>query len=166
MKIHNTSCFEKLKIRPVNVADLSIEYSFLRPGSNNPHDYICREHKIEIKPGYIVETDSTGTINEPNIWMYFDCDIFTTLIAPAANNSSYKADPDLRLGGFIRYKKTSSYGFSFLRMTSYTDNWPYHKNKDEFNIVRIFPTNINTSKFITTNDFIDFYLEHKLYDLK
>ena len=164
MKIYNTSCFEKLKIRPVNAADLSNEYSFLRPGSNNPHNYICREQKIKIKPGYIVETNSPGTIDEPNIWMYFDCEIFKTLIAPVANNSSYKAD--LRLGGFIRYKKASSYSFSFLRMTSYTDNWPHHKNNEEFNIVRVFPTDIDTNQFITMNDFIYFYLEHKLYNLK
>lgn len=166
MKIYNTSSFEKLKIRPVNAADLSIEYNFLRPGSNNPHEYICREYKIEIKPGYIVETNSPGTIDEPNIWMYFDYNILTTLIEPATKSPVAKYKIDLRLGGFIKYKKASPYSFSFLRMSSYTDNWPYHRNNEEFNIVRVFPTNIDTSQFITINDFIDFYLEHKLYNLK
>ena len=151
MKIYNTSCFEKLKIRPVNIHDLEID--LIDAGS------VFKHRKLSS-----TELESLDVDNIKDGW------IFTT---------SYfvwiKINRDLCLEFFKLYQYYSSdaivrpcpgtnSGLSFLAFDSYHGHFPVHTN-EEYTIQSVYETDINISNVSKPNDIIEVYEKYHIHDI-
>ena len=158
MKIYNTSCFEKLKIRSVDIDKLSIANDILVERLDP------KKLKIEdLREGYICRTSGQPTEECSNIWIYVNPDTLEHLF-----------DEEFEYGGFVTPDTGSNNGISFLYVEDYLNTWPkpfidtYIEHVHEFNIIDVWKT---SDKFIdefslvyNAKQFIDFYQEHKIVE--
>lgn len=156
MKIYNTSCFEKLKIRPVDIDKLSIANDILieRLDPN--------KMKIEdLQQGYICRTNGQPTEECSNIWIYVNSDTLGHLF-----------DEEFEYDGFVTPDTASSYDISYLYIEDYLETWPktsvdnYITRVPEFNFIDVWKTSDDfTDEFslvYNAKQFIDFFQKYNL----
>lgn len=143
MKIIDTSCFEKLKIRSVSAKDLGSGFTYRRLSSSE-----FKSLELEtLKDGWIFITD------------YFKFDVWIKMnrkkcfsLFSAYKNSSGDA--------FVSISPGTITGLCFIPFDSY-NNFPLNIYID-YRITAAYETNIDISKFDKPEDVISFY--HK-YDI-
>lgn len=147
MKIHNTSYFEKLKIKPVSVADIKIEH---------PGEWV--DPKIinwsDLKAGDICRTYGKATEDKPNVWVVFESDDMMRLFGERYKHAC---------GGFVRPREDGNATYNLIE--SYYKTWPRYKTVYGFDIVDVWKTEYDISHISTPYDLTDFYNEHNLFDL-
>lgn len=152
MKIYNTSCFEKLKIRPVNIHDLETDLI----GAGNGFTY----RKLSS-----TELESLDVDNIKDGW------IFTTLhfvwikinrnLCIEFFNTGYS---HYSSGAIVRPCLGTSSGLSFLAFDTYHGNFPINANGN-YTIQSVYETNINISIVSKPNDNIEIYEKYKINDI-
>lgn len=163
MKIYNISCFEKLKIRPVNVSD--IRMSFSKENLNSLWVDPKTISLSDIMPGYMVRTGVEICENGvPNVWIFFD----RQHIMKFCKGKDYLIDyfnENENKGVFLRSKPTIESNFSFMTIESFMETWPEHSNRYDMTITDVWKTNINIDEICTLDSLLAFYKKHNLYDL-
>ena len=147
MQILNTSTYEKLKIKPVNVVDMKIEHlcEWVDPKRINLYD---------LKAGDICRTYEKATEYNPNVWVVFEPDDMNRLFGKRYRHVC---------GGFVRPREEGYASYNL--MESYYNTWPKYKTVCGFDIVDVWKTDYDISHISSAYDLVDFYKEHNLFDL-
>ena len=135
-KIYNTSCFEKLKIRPVNVHNMAqpdiepFTYEYI-----NPYDLDIDD----LDNGWIVRTISY-------IWIVFDEDHMRVML-----NGVYRYNVPALL------RPDTLTNVSFLDLEIYCRTWPEANGFPRYNVTGVWKTNIDIDKLKDEKSFLEFY---------
>ena len=163
MKIYNTSCFEKLKIRPINVNDIRMPFSkeSLKKLWIDPKTISISD----IMPGYMVRTGYEIRENDvPNIWIFFDHQHIMKFCKDMDYIIDYFNENEVK-GVFLRSKPTIESNFSFMTIESFMETWPKNHNRNDMTITDVWKTDINIDEICTLDSLLAFYKKHNLYDL-
>lgn len=163
MKILDISCFEKLKIRPVNINDIKPDEPLLniKIPKKRPADF--RFFYNDIESGYLVKTIGEDSAEDPDVWIYVDHENMKRL------NKTYRMNNG-RHGAIVRcYPDTKPDRPSrvvFVDFSSYIENWPKHQSYSEYDITDVWTTDIDLRTFKTQDELADFYVNNKLKELR
>lgn len=145
-KIYNTSCFEKLKIRPVNVRNMTqpdiepFTYEYIDPYDLDVDD---------LDNGWIVRTLSY----EHNIWIVFDEDHMRVML-----NGVYRHN----VPALLRPDRLTT--VSFLDLGTYYRTWPKSDMHPKYDITGVWKTNIDIDNLKDEKSFLEFYKTNNLKD--
>lgn len=145
MKIIDTTTYEKLKIRPVDIQSLQNEICKI-----SPYNIKMKE----LKPGWFVETGE----NNDNFYMVVTRDTEMKFI-------DFRL-PEYYLGiCFMQPSTENNYGFLKLYSSSYKALWPIYMNDTSrrFTIKYVYKTNIDTSNMENIKDFTKTFYENLKY---
>ena len=152
MKIYNTSCFEKLKIRPVDVNKLSTNNFIVRRVEPSSIKY----RDIEI--GTICRMNEEKTTSSSNIWVCVGVDKMNLFF-----NGSFNC------GGFVTPTTENEVGLDRILISEYEAHWPYHILEHDFNIADVWLTTNEFYKDLyaveSVQEFVFFYNKYNLKDL-
>lgn len=155
MKIYNTSCFEKLKIRPVDVNKLISDNIIVR--RLDPEDIKLDD----IKEGYLCRTSEQPTERLSNIWIRVDNNTLKRLF-----KTDVFEEEDVSYGGFVTPDADSWSGITYLYDEDYRQKYPMSYN-NKYNILDIWETSDDfICDFIlieNEDQFVDFF---KKYNIK
>lgn len=162
MKIYGTSCFEKLKVRSVNINDNNVLYSFMcRKLSDKEFESFDIDN---MENGWITVTDINKSYTWMTaascfyIWMKIDHDHYIKFF------STYSYDGDALIGGNLINVTNSHLGLMYLYIDRYKNTFPKHSNDSRWDIKAVFETNININKFNSQDDIKLFYKEYDVCD--
>ena len=145
-KIYNTSCFEKLKIRPVNVRNMAqpdiepFTYEYI-----NPYDLDVDD----LDNGWIVRTSIPGR-GISNIWIVFDEDHMRLI-----RNGAYR----FNVPSLLRPDRMT---IAFLNLGVYYRTWPEMNGFPQYNVTGVWKTNIDINNLKNEKSFLEFYKTNKL----
>lgn len=160
MKIYNTSCFEKLKIRSISINDIDDLSSFMcRKLSDEEFESFDIDN---MENGWIAVTDDNESYTWTAarnfyIWMKIDHDHCTKFF------STYNYDGDALIGGHLQIMN-SHLGLGYLYIDKYKNTFPKHSINSRWDIKAVFETNINTNKFNSQDDIKSFYKKYDVCD--
>lgn len=147
MKIIDTSTYEKLKIRPVNVSDL------------HESGLICvSADKLSIsdlRPGFACKTTDNEE-NEPDIFIYLNVERVRKL---------FPTYPE-KFDALVRPRKSVYYGYrgTYLGIYSYEGSWPKHPRFNELDIVCVYEI-MEEPDINSFDELVEFYNKYNLFDL-
>lgn len=150
MKIIDTSSFEKLKIRPVNVNDIN------RFVHVNPRTITLDE----IHPGYILKT-RRGWHGYPydNIFMFFE----TARVKSIIDHLKYIA---IRTDYVIlRPDRDSTPRIHYNSIYGYLVEWPKYHGSTNLDVTDVWITHFDVNKINSEQDILDIYNKYNLFDL-
>lgn len=151
MKIYNTSFYEKLKIRPVDINSLDdvdeddfgkLTFVHLDPEEMKLSDLRLGDIvKTELNSHYIMMSIATAnTIGVPRK----DAQYAYVLVRPD------------------RYSRN---GVSYLELNGFVKFFPSHDTHDVFNITDVWRSGADTSRFKTGYDVYDFFTKYNIKNL-
>ena len=154
MQIIDLTSYEKLKIRPVSVNDISD--GLLHPVFT--HMDISKMKFSDLKPGYVVKT-RFGWSGEPdnNVYMVFS----KKHIMSICNNVIFSEKMCAII--LIRSKNRSS---SYKELDPYIDNFPRNNKYPKQDITDVWQTNINETEFHNLYEISDFFDDYDLENIK
>lgn len=168
MKIYNTSLYEKLKIRPVNINDINDikpdePLLSIKIPKKSPADFRVDFFHNDIQPGYLVKTIGDDSVEDPDVWIYVDHENMKRLNKTYRMNNGYN-------GAIVRcYPDTKPDRPSrvfFMDFSAYKENWPKHQYYFEYDITDVWTTDIDLREFKTQDELADFYVDNKLKELR
>lgn len=147
MEIINTSAFEKLKIRSVDVKQLK----------NNSTDKIIKIKArdisiVDLKSGFFVKTC------EPYGYLYMILDKETERKINTFFDVSYYNDLILVQPFDSRVSRVN---FDFMSLCKYSETWPNHINTEMYDITDVYITGFDTSLINSNNDFLLYFDKYR-----
>ena len=142
MIVHNIDIFEKLKIRAVDIKNISAGNGFIRIDPNS----ITLD---DLRPGYVMKAKN----KKQYLFMTMDQleKIFGTVY-------------DYDTPAFVRPDNHTYSGASYIALTRYKLFFPEHKTPD-FDITDIWDTGVDTSDISSVDMLCEFFDNYKIYDL-
>lgn len=148
MKIIDTTTYEKLKIRPVDIQSLQNGICKTSPYNIKMQD---------LKPGWFVKTKE----GDENFYM-----VVTRNTEMKFIDFQLPEFPEYYLDiCFMQPSTENNYGFLKLYSSSYKALWPIYKNdsSNKFTIEYVYKTNIDTSNMKNIKDFTKTFYENLKY---
>lgn len=154
MQIIDLTSYEKLKIRPVSINDISD--GLLHPVFT--HMAISKMKFSDLKPGYVVKTRYSweGTTDN-NVYMVFSK---KHIMSICKNTFFSEKVCDMIL---IRSKNGCS---SYKELDPYMDNFPRHNRYSKQDITDVWQTNIDETEFHSISEVSDFFDDYDLENIK
>ena len=153
MKIYNTSCFEKLKIRSVDVNKMHFDNIIVK--RLDPELIQLQD----IKTGYLCRTSEQPTECLSNIWIWADINMLMRLFKTEV------FEEDVSYGGLVTPDTENWSGITYLYDEDYRQNYPMSYN-NKYNILDIWET---SDAFIydfilikNADQLIDFFQKYNL----
>lgn len=139
MKIINTSAYEKLKIRPVDIKNMSSQISEVT--FVNPKDIGLEE----MRPGYFIKTNETKN----SLYMTINSETMRKCMGHDRIVPRYL--------DIIFVQPDRSIMLATLQIASYKSTWPEHCFNTDFDVKAVFKTNADTSVINTQSDFVNLF---------
>lgn len=154
MQIIDLTSYEKLKIRPINVNDISD--GRLRPVFT--HMDISKMRFFDLKPGYVVKT-RYGWDGEAvdNVYIVFSKKHIMS-ICPNTIISENMCN--------IILLRSKNGVCSYKELNSYMDNFPRHNNYPKQDITDVWQTNIDETEFHSLYEVSNFFDDYDLENIK
>ena len=144
MKIIDTSCFEKLKIRPVSAKDIGSGFTYRRLSSSE-----FKSLELEtLRDGWIFITDYLKF----KVWIKMNRKKCLSLFSAYKNSSG---------DAFVGISPGTITGLCFIPFDSYYNFFPSNIYID-YTITAAYETNIDISKFDKPEDVISFYHKYNI----
>ena len=139
MKIINTSTYEKLKIRAVdvkNMSDNTLDITYVEP----------KDIRLdELRPGYFIKTSETGN----SLYMVINSETMRKCMGHDHIVPRYL--------DIIFVQPDRSIMLGTLHSASYKNTWPEHYFNADFDVEAVFKTNADTSVINTQSDFVNLF---------
>ena len=150
MKIINTSLFEKLKIRPVDIKEM--HFNQIKKVNANTIEY------SDLKVGYIVETKENKEKNNA-FYMLVDIDTFVKLFDN--NHIYFKGNKMMLVQPMPNFSEPDN--LTYLNGIGYEKTFPCYDVNSKFDIKNVYMLDCNLSDVETKGDFIKIYDEYMRY---